>query len=207
MISFFTEIRKRYTEEADKANLSCGNNIRYLDLKPGEKVLDLGCGRGAETIQAAKLVQEKGFAWGIDITPHMVEAAIKKALAVEVLNVQFIIASMAEIPLPDLSMDAVISNCAINHVNDKAAVYKEIYRILKPGGRFVVSDIMTEIPLPLSIKQDPEAVADCFGGAITVHEYDLSLRQAGFDKVQIFKERNYFKNGYAMISRTFRGIK
>jgi ubiquinone/menaquinone biosynthesis C-methylase UbiE len=114
---------------------------------------------------------------------------------------------MEKIPIGDESLDAVLSNCAINHVDDKLAVYREIQRTLKSGGRFVVSDIMTETPLPSEIKQDPEAVAACFGGAITVKEYEEVLVSAGFDRIEIYKERRYVKNGYEMISRTFQGKK
>jgi arsenite methyltransferase len=176
-------------------------------LHPGEKVLDLGCGRGEETLQAATLVGRDGFAWGLYITPKMIERAQQRANQGSIKNVVFLISSMEKIPLEDASLDAVLSNCAINHVEDKVAVYREIYRLLKSGGRFVVSDIMTETPLPSEIKQDPEAVAACFGGAIMVKEYEEVLVSAGFDRIEIFKERRYVKNGYEMISRTFQGKK
>lgn len=201
------EIIKRYSEEDENSNLSCGGNITFLDLHPGEKVLDLGCGRGEETLQAATLVGGDGFAWGLDITPKMIERAQERADQVSLKNVVFIISSMEKIPLEDASLDAVLSSCAINHVDDKVAVYREIHRLLKSGGRFVVSDIMTETPLPSEFKQDPEAVAACFGGAITVKEYEEVLVSAGFDRIEICKERRYVKNGYEMISRTFQGKK
>jgi ubiquinone/menaquinone biosynthesis C-methylase UbiE len=198
---------KRYTEEDITTNLSCGGNIQYLELKKGEKVLDLGCGRGGETIDAAKLVGPKGFAWGLDLTPRMIALAQERAQNENTENVEFLLASMDKIPIKDNILDAVLSNCAINHVEDKAAVYREIYRVLKNGGRFVVSDIMTEQPLPQEIREDPEAIADCFGGAITLREYENALTQAGFSKIEVFKERRYLKNGFEMISRTFLGIK
>ena len=201
------EIVKRYTVEDENSNLSCGGNITFLDLHPGEKVLDLGCGRGGETLQAATLVGEDGFAWGLDITPKMIERAQECADQGSIKNVVFLLSSMEKIPLEDASLDAVLSNCAINHVEDKVAVYREIHRTLKSGGRFVVSDIMTDTPLPSEIKQDPEAVAACFGGAITVKEYEEALVDAGFDRIEIYKERRYLKNGYEMISRTFQGKK
>jgi len=201
------EIVKRYTAEEENFNLSCGGNIAFLDLHPGEQVLDLGCGRGEETLQAATLVGRDGFAWGLDITPKMIERAQERADQVSIKNVVFLLSSMEKIPIEDASLDAVLSNCAINHVEDKVAVYREIHRLLKSGGRFVVSDIMTETPLPSEIKQDPEAVAACFGGAITVKEYEEVLVSAGFDRIEIFKERRYVKNGYEMISRTFQGKK
>ncbi|MHB1653967.1 MAG: methyltransferase domain-containing protein [Desulfitobacteriaceae bacterium] len=201
------QIVKRYTEEDEDSNLSCGGNVAYLFLKPGEKVLDLGCGRGAETLAAAKSVLPNGFAWGLDLTPKMVDAAKRQAEMMGVHNVEFFMGSMVNIPLVAASLDAVISNCAINHVEDKLAVYREIYRVLKSGGRFVVSDIMTEKSLPRHIKEDPEAVAACFGGAITVQEYERALSSAGFSTIKVFKERRYLKNGYEMISRTFSGQK
>ncbi len=201
------EIVNRYTAEDENSNLSCGGNISFLDLQLGEKVLDLGCGRGEETLQAATLVGEAGFAWGLDITPKMIEKAQERADKASIKNVIFLLSSMEVIPIEKASLDAVLSNCAINHVDDKAAVYREIHRLLKSGGRFVVSDIMTETPLPSEIKQDPEAVAACFGGAITVKEYEEALVSAGFDRIEIFKERRYVKNGYEMISRTFQGRK
>lgn len=206
MVAIF-EIVKRYTEEDINTNLSCGGNIQYLDLKEGEKILDLGCGRGGEILEAAKHVGENGFAWGLDLTPRMIELAQERAQQEHVGNVEFLVASMDQIPLKDNSLDAVLSNCAINHVEDKVAVYREIYRVLKHGGRFVVSDIMTEQSLPQEIREDPEAIADCFGGAITLQEYEETLIEAGFSKAEVFKERRYMKNGYEMISRTFQGHK
>ncbi|WP_425802460.1 methyltransferase domain-containing protein [Desulfitobacterium sp. Sab5] len=201
------EIVKRYTAEDINSNLSCGGNIEYLDLNNGEKILDLGCGRGGETIQAAKRIGSEGYAWGLDLTPRMIELAQKRAQSEQVENVEFLLGSMDHIPLQDDILDAVLSNCAINHVENKTAVYQEIFRVLMPGGRFVVSDIMTEEPLPQEIKTDPEAIADCFGGAITIKEYEQALNDAGFHKVTVFKERRYMKNGYEMISRTFQGFK
>lgn len=201
------EIVKRYTAEDKNSNLSCGGNIEYLTLKRGEKVLDLGCGRGGETIQAAKLIGSGGYAWGLDLTPRMISLAQEHAQDEQIKNVKFLLASMDQIPLEDNSLDAVLSNCAINHVENKTVVYQEIFRVLKTGGRFVVSDIMTEEPLPKEIKEDPEAIADCFGGAITIKEYEKALNDAGFPKVTVIKERRYMKNGYEMISRTFQGYK
>ncbi len=201
------EIIKRYSEVNADANLSCGGNLNYLALKPGEKVLDLGSGRGSEALEAAFLVGPGGFVWGLDLTPMMIEAAQEQASSVGVKNVEFVLSSIEQIPFRAESIDALISNCVINHVADKLVVYQEIYRVLRPGGRFVVSDIMTEEPLPKSIKEDPEAIAACFGGAISVKEYEDILGLAGFPEIDIFQERHYLKNEYEMISRTFRGRK
>lgn len=201
------EITKRYSNLSANSNLSCGGNLSYLALRPGEKVLDLGCGRGTETIQAAELISPSGFAWGIDLTPVMINAAKDQAREAGVENVEFLLSSIEQIPFATGSIDALISNCAINHVADKLSVYSEIYRVLSPGGRFVISDIMTNKSLPLEIKEDSEAIAACFGGAITVKEYEKLLGSAGFQEIEIFKERHYSKNGYDMMSRTFKGKK
>ena len=201
------EIVKRYSEVNADATLSCGGNLNYLALKPGEKVLDLGCGRGREALEAALLVGPGGFVWGLDLTSVMIEAAQEQASRVGVENVEFVLSSIEQIPFSAESIDALISNCVINHVANKLLVYQEIYRVLRPGGRFVVSDIMTEEPLPQAIKEDPEAIAACFGGAISVKEYEDILSLAGFPETDIFIERHYLKNEYEMISRTFRGRK
>ena len=201
------EITKRYSNVSANSNLSCGGNLTYLALRQGEKVLDLGCGRGTETIQAAELISPTGFAWGIDLTPVMIKAAKDQAREAGVDNVEFLLSSIEQIPFATGSINALISNCAINHVADKLSVYSEIYRVLSPGGRFVISDIMTNKPLPQAIKEDPEAIAACFGGAITVKEYEEVLGSAGFLEIEIFKVRHYSKNGYDMISRTFQGKK
>ncbi|MDA8229285.1 MAG: methyltransferase domain-containing protein [Desulfitobacterium hafniense] len=196
------EIIDRYSQERD-SNLSCGNNLGYLAVSLGESIVDLGCGRGLEAIEVAKLVGDKGYVWGVDITPRMIELARKNAGLHKANNISFLVGLMDDLPFKDNSVDAVLSNCAINHVEDKAAVYREIHRILKPGGRFVVSDIMTDEPLPPEIKSDPQAIASCFGGAITVKEYQHALLSAGFSEVRVLKEKRYTKNGYDMISRTF----
>ncbi len=202
-----SRIITRYSNEDNNTNLSCGGNIVHLNLKPGEKVLDLGCGRGGETLLAAAAVGTEGFVWGLDLTPRMLDLARERALTENIYNIEFVQGSMEQIPLPDASLDAVLSNCAINHAPDKLKVYHEIFRVLKPGGRFVVSDIMTDNPLPQEIKEDPDAIAACFGGAITVREYEEALAAAGFPEIDIYKERRYLKNGYEMISRTFQGVK
>lgn len=196
----------RYSNELATENLSCGNNLQYAELQPGENLLDLGCGRGSETIRAAREIG-MGKAIGLDVTPKMVEAAGKAAAEQGVGNAHFVLGAIENLPFPDEHVDVVISNCAINHARDKYRVYSEIYRVLKPGGRFIVSDIMSEEALPEEITSDPQAVADCFGGAIITEEYFDAISRAGFSQIEILKERRYLKNGYDMISRTMRGLK
>jgi len=200
------EIVRGDTLENVNSSLSCAKNIPFLHLQAGEEVLDLGCGQGEETLHVATLVGRDGFVWGLDISPKMIKKAQERASQFLLKNVAFLLSSMENVPLKDASLDALFSNCAMNHVEDKVAVYREIHRTLKRGGRFVVSDIMTETPLPSKFKQDPLAVA-CLGGATTVKEYEEVLVAAGFDRIEIFKERRYVKCGYEMISRTFQGKK
>lgn len=187
---------------SQNCSLSCGNNLDFLDLKTGERVLDLGCGKGLEAMNAAELVGDSGTVVGLDLTPEMIQTAITNAREAGVRNVQFLTGDMERLLFEDHSFDAVMSNCVINHARDKHLVYREIYRILKPGGKMVISDAVSKIPLPTHIKNDPDAWAACFGGAITEWEYLQSIRQAGFIHIDILKRREYPKNGYDFISLT-----
>lgn len=201
-------IQLRYEKESqDKSNLSCGNNLDFLEIKFGDTVLDLGCGRGLETIDAAKLTGGTGKAVGLDITPKMLNVAEENAKNQNVTNIKFISGDIENLPLENESFDAVMSNCVINHARDKSRAYREIHRVLKDNGRFVVSDAVTKYPLPESVKNDPEQWAACFGGAITEEEYLGSIKNAGFNEIDILKRREYIKNGYDFISLTIRAYK
>lgn len=203
-----TEIQARYTiESSASCNLSCGNNLNSLGLQPGEHVLDLGCGRGQETIEAAGQVGTTGWATGLDLTQAMIDEARSQAAAAGVENIGFVHGDIEALPFSAASYDAVISNCVINHARSKQKAYEEIHRVLKPGGRFVISDAVTKFPLPLHVKSDPAAWADCFGGALTQEEYLDSISSAGFGEIRILKRREYIKNGYDFISLTLIGIK
>lgn len=202
------DIRQRYAQEAVScSNLSCGNNLDFLEIRDGEKILDLGCGRGAETIEAARRTGLEGSAVGLDLTEAMIEKAILNAREKDAGNTSFICGDIENMPFDSNMFDAVISNCVINHARDKNRVYKEIHRILKNGGRFVVSDAVTKVPLPDSVKNDPEAWAQCFGGAVTEEEYLDSIREAGFQQIDILTRREYIKNDYDFISLTIRAFK
>lgn len=202
------KIQKRYSVESTQGNnLSCGGNIDFLEIKPGEKILDLGCGRGRETFQAAELVGTIGSAYGLDLTQAMVDVANKYASENGVKNTFFIKGSIEALPYDDDTFDAIISSCVINHARSKEAVYREIYRVLKLGGRFVISDAVTKKPLPDEVKNDPEAWAQCFGGAVTEEEYMTSIVKAGFKDIEILNRREYLKNGYDFISLTILGYK
>lgn len=201
------ETQTRYRELAgDSCNLSCGNNLSFLELQPGNHLLDLGCGRGLETIRAAKLVGETGLVVGLDLTPEMIAKAVENADLAGIRNIHFMVGDIERLIFEDQSFDAVMSNCAINHAHNKTTVFHEIHRILKPTGKMVISDAVSKIPLPEHIKNDPEAWAACFGGAVTEWEYLQSIKTAGFVGIEILKRREYLKNGYDFISLTIRAI-
>lgn len=196
-------IVKRYTRESAQCkNLSCGSNLGFMDIELGESILDLGCGRGNETIEAARLAGRSGRAVGLDITPAMIDQAKVQAAGTGFQNIDFVHGDIENLPFEDMSFHAVMSNCVINHARSKEAVYKEIYRVLKNNGRFVISDAVTRDPLPESVKNDPQAWADCFGGAVTESEYMDSIKASGFDNVTVLHRREYIKNGYDFISLT-----
>jgi arsenite methyltransferase len=169
--------------------LSCGNPTATANLRPGEVVVDLGCGGGLDVFLAAAKVGPTGRAIGIDMTPEMLERARHNAAKANegrgFPNVQFHQATIDMLPLPDASVDCVISNCVINLAPDKPAVFREIARVLKPGGRLAVSDIALKKPLPAEIGQDLMAYVGCIAGAVPVEEYRRQLAEAGFAAVQI----------------------
>jgi arsenite methyltransferase len=163
--------------------LSCGNPTAFATLRPGETVLDLGCGGGLDVFLAADKVGPAGKAIGIDMTPEML--ALSRRNAAGRMNVEFHQATIDNMPLPDASVDCVISNCVINLAPDKPAVFREIARVLKPGGRLAVSDIALKKPLPPEIGNDLMAYVGCVAGAILIDDYRNWLTAAGFDAVQI----------------------
>jgi SAM-dependent methyltransferase len=169
--------------------LSCGNPTAMANLRPGEVVVDLGCGGGLDVFLAAAKVGPSGKAIGIDMTPEMLARARRNAAKANngqgFSNVEFYQATIDKLPLPDASVDCVISNCVINLAPDKSAVFQEIARVLKPGGRLAVSDIALKKPLPAEIGQDVMAYVGCIAGAVMVEEYRRQLIGAGFTAVEI----------------------
>ena len=169
--------------------LSCGNPTAFAGLKPGEVVVDLGCGGGLDVFLAAAKVGPTGKAIGIDMTPEMIERArqnaAKGAGGKPITNVEFHLSTIDKLPLPDASVDCVISNCVINLVPDKRAVFREIARVLKPGGRLAVSDIVLKKPLPPELAADLMAYVGCLAGAIGVEDYRSGLQEAGFSQMEI----------------------
>jgi arsenite methyltransferase len=182
--------------------LSCGNPTAYANLRPGETVVDLGCGGGLDVFLAAGKVGTSGRAIGIDMTPEMIERAKKNSLngpeGKPFENVEFHLATIDNLPLADNSVDCVISNCVINLAPDKQAVFGEIARVLKPGGRLAVSDISLKQPLPQEISSDLLAYVGCVAGAISIEDYKRGLMDAGFGSVEIVNTRRDL-NVYAEI--------
>lgn len=165
--------------------LSCGNPTAYAHLRPGEVVVDLGCGGGLDIFLAAPKVGAEGRAIGIDMTPEMIERARRNAEKGGFTNVEFHLANIDKLPLPDNSVDCVISNCVINLAPDKQAVFREIARVLKPGGRLAVSDIALKKELPSEISSDLLAYVGCVAGAILIDDYKKGLLEAGFEYAEI----------------------
>ena len=192
----FVEINKRYSELATSdCCLSCGGAINYAEAQLNEVCIDLGSGRGTDAMRLADSVGNEGFVFGIDISDGMIEKAIKTTERLGVTNVKFVKSQLEKINLDDDIANLVISNCTINHASDKQAVWNEIYRILKKGGRFVVSDIYSTSPVPDEYKNDPEAVAECWAGSVTRDEYLRQLENAGFSKVSILEESVPYEKG------------
>jgi SAM-dependent methyltransferase len=165
--------------------LSCGNPTATASLRPGEVVVDLGCGGGLDVFLAAQKVGPSGKAIGIDMTPQMIELSRRNAAKAGLTNVEFHQATIDALPLPDASVDVVISNCVINLAPDKRAVFREIARVLKPGGRLAVSDIALKKPLPPEIGNDLMAYIGCIAGAIMIEDYRRWLAEAGFADVAV----------------------
>ena len=151
--------------------LSCGNPTAFASLRPGETVVDLGCGGGLDVLLAAAKVGPTGKAIGIDMTPEMIDRARRNAARQGVVNVEFHLAAIDRLPLADGSADCVISNCVINLAPDKAAVFREVHRVLKPGGRVAVSDIALKRPLPPELAGDLLAYVGCIAGAVLMEDY------------------------------------
>ncbi len=205
----YSAINIRYGELASsQCCLSCGGAINYAQPKTGEVCVDLGSGRGTDALRMADQVGETGFVYGIDISEGMLEKAKQNAAKLEVTNVKFLHNTLDKIELPDKTADLVISNCTINHAADKDAVWAEVYRILKKGGRFVVSDIYATSPISEEYRNDPVAIAECWAGSVTREEYLKTLQKAGFTGIEIIEESKSYPKGKAEVaSITIAGLK
>ena len=173
------------------ASLGCGNPIALAQLSPGETVLDLGSGGGIDVLLSARRVGPTGFAYGLDMTDEMLALASRNAAESGVENVRFLKGEIEQIPLPDTSVDVVISNCVINLSTDKAKVLREAFRVLRPGGRFAVSDVVVQGELPALVRKSVELWAGCVAGALEEHTYRRLLAEAGFIDVEVEVTRVY----------------
>jgi arsenite methyltransferase len=181
--------------------LSCGNPTAFANLREGETVVDLGCGGGLDVFLAANKVGPTGKAIGIDMTERMIDLARKNAIRATgemPSNIEFHLATIDKLPLDDASVDCIVSNCVINLAPDKDAVFSEINRVLKPGGRLAISDLALKQPLPDAIAQDVMAYVGCIAGALPLDEYATKLTAAGFQHVQV-QDMNTDINAYAKV--------
>jgi len=174
-----------------RASLGCGNPTSLAELKPGEVVLDLGSGGGIDVLLSARRVGPTGKAYGLDMTDEMLALAEENKRTSGFTNVEFLKGEIENIPLPDNSVDVIISNCVINLSSDKDRVLKEAFRVLKPGGRFAVSDVVVRGRVPAEIKKNMELWVGCVAGALSDYEYVAKLARAGFDKIDIEPTRVY----------------
>ncbi|MDQ3694660.1 MAG: arsenite methyltransferase [Chloroflexota bacterium] len=174
-----------------QASLGCGNPTALAELKAGETVLDLGSGGGIDVLLSAKRVGPAGFAYGLDMTDEMLALAERNRIEAGAENVKFLKGHIEEIPLPEAAADVVISNCVINLAADKGQVLREAFRVLKPGGRFAVSDVVAQGELPADLRANLEAWVGCVAGALEEREYRRLLGEAGFERIEVEVTRVY----------------
>jgi arsenite methyltransferase len=177
--------------DAVAASLGCGNPTALAQLQPGEVVLDLGSGGGIDVLLSAQRVGPTGKAYGLDMTDEMLELARKNVAEAGVTNVEFLKGQIEDIPLPDNTVDVIISNCVINLSTDKSQVIREAFRVLKPGGRFAVSDVVVDGPVPSDLRQQAELWIGCIAGALDRTDYLSKLGEAGFTEASIEPTRFY----------------
>jgi SAM-dependent methyltransferase len=179
------EERDELPDAATLASLGCGNPTAVAELHEGETVLDLGSGGGIDVLLSARRVGDTGKAYGVDMTDEMLGLARRNQREAGVDNVEFLKGTIEEIPLPDDSVDVVISNCVINLSGDKPRVFREAARVLRPGGRFAVTDIVADADMNEATRRDMEQWTGCIAGALTRPEYEGELNAAGFDQIEV----------------------
>lgn len=195
------KINTRYSELAEsECCLSCGGAINYAKAIQGEICVDLGSGRGTDVLRMAESVGPTGFAYGIDISDGMLDKSRKNAEKFNVSNVKFLKCELEKLDLSDKIADLVISNCTINHASNKQSVWNEIHRILKKGGRFVVSDIYSISPVPEEYRNDPVAISECWAGSVTRDEYMEQLKNAGFSSISVIEESAPYNKGQIKVA-------
>ncbi len=179
------------TPQAAGASAGCGNPVGIAEVNEGEKVLDLGSGGGIDCFLAANATGPNGHVYGVDMTPEMVKLARANAEKLDAQNVTFLLGKIEAVPLPDESVDLVVSNCVIALAPDKQLVFDEIYRVLKPGGRLVVSDIVSTIELPEEARQNTEEWVACVGGADLRSRYLDRISGTGFERTEVLEETQF----------------
>ncbi len=190
-------------EGAALASLGCGNPTALAELRPGETVLDLGSGGGIDVLLSARRVGPSGKAYGLDMTDEMLELARRNQREAEIANAEFLKGTIEKVPLPDASVDVVISNCVINLSTDKDRVLREAFRVLRPGGRFAVSDLVVQGKLPVALLRNLEAWAGCVAGALHEDAYREKLAAAGFTDIDVEVTRTFDNQELRDLGRDF----
>jgi arsenite methyltransferase len=187
----YTEKELKAVPEGANLGLGCGNPLAFASLREGEVVLDLGSGGGLDSFLAANEVGKKGRVIGVDMTPEMIERARENARKGNYTNIEFRLGEIENLPVADNHVDVVISNCVINLVPDKRRAFQEVFRVLKPGGRLMISDLVLLRELPEVIKNSVEAYIACLSGAAMKDEYLEAIKAAGFQEVRIVDETSF----------------
>jgi arsenite methyltransferase len=195
----YTDADVTAVPEGANLGVGCGAPLRHARLRPGETVLDLGSGAGFDAFLAARDVGDAGHVIGVDMTPEMLERARRNAAGGGFANVDFREGRIEALPVDDGSVDLVISNCVINLVPDKAAVYREVARVLRPGGRVVVSDVVLDAPLPEVVATSVAALTGCVAGAAMREDYLRTVQNAGLERVEIVDEKSFGEMALTMI--------
>jgi arsenite methyltransferase len=193
--------RSQLPDAAKLASLGCGNPTAVADLNEGETVLDLGSGGGIDVLLSARRVGETGKAYGLDMTDEMLELARRNQREAGVQNVEFVKGTIEEVPLPDDTVDVIISNCVINLSADKPAVFREAARVLKPGGRFAVTDVVADEVMDEDTRKDMEQWTGCIAGALTDADFKRELEAAGFEGVELVETHRVHDQAYSAIVR------
>jgi len=199
--------RESLPDAAQLASLGCGNPTAVADLHEGETVLDLGSGGGIDVLLSARRVGPAGKAYGLDMTDEMLELARRNAEEAGVENVEFIKGEIESVPLEDNSVDVIISNCVINLSGDKDQVFREAARVLRPGGRFAVSDVIADEGMDEATRRDMKQWTGCIAGALTREQFASSLQRAGFEEIEILEtHRVHEQAASAIVRATLPGV-
>ncbi len=193
--------RDALPDAAQLASLGCGNPTAVADLHEGETVLDLGSGGGIDVLLSARRVGPTGKAYGLDMTDEMLELARRNQAEAGVENVEFVKGTIEDLPLPDDSIDVIISNCVINLSGDKPRVFREAARVLRPGGRFAISDVVADPDMDEATRQDMQQWTGCIAGALTHADFERELTAAGFEDVEIRETHRVHEHAASAIIR------